>query len=248
MFSNDECAAFNTGLVDRHYDPIIAFFALNKMTTAKQKWYLKYFCTYGSGPQGKECASKIKSLPQAAKWFNKFDQLYLDPDLEVTVSWEHFVYDNIARVPKEVIETYLPNGGPIKTLFMEAQSEQDQEKREEKFKAFVSALKKSSHDFDHFDYNMRGTFSNAISLARKRVRWNFGTAVPMFYPTKKKFSFLLPLSLKNPSDVDVALVVDKDKDSDSQYLGQTILTLGMAYNNARLLRRPETPWLRDFAI
>ena len=52
---------------------------------------------------------------------------------------------------------------------------------------------------------------------------------------------LLPLCLNQPDRADLALVVDKVGNS---YRGNTVLTLDMAYRNARLITRPDSDWLR----
>lgn len=82
---------------------------------------------------------------------------------------------------------------------------------------------------------------DAIELAQKRVEWNFKTAVPAFYPTKNTMSLLLPLDLTENDRPDVALVVELMESG--AYIGQTILTMKMAYNNARLISRPDSDWL-----
>jgi hypothetical protein len=51
----------------------------------------------------------------------------------------------------------------------------------------------------------------------------------------------LPLCLLKPSVADLALVVST---KEGQYRGDTILTLDMAYSNARLLCRPDSDWLK----
>ena len=51
---------------------------------------------------------------------------------------------------------------------------------------------------------------------------------------------LLPLCLLKPDVADLALVVARVGDA---YHGSTVLTLDMAYNNARLLARPDSEWL-----
>ena len=243
LVRDGSCAAFNTGLVDRHYDPIIAYFTRNHIPN-RQNWILKFFCSYGSGPQGKECAGNIKQLPQPAQWFDSIDQIYLDPAAEIVPSWEHFVYDNMDRIPVKLIKRNMPNDANVRAMLDDAAKIQEWSARKSAFDKLCDEIRASS-DYEYFDYNMRAAFDAAVKLAMKKVRWNFGMAVPMFYPTRRSYSFLLPLALENPSVVDLALVINKIKDSCNHYQAQTILTMGMAYNNARLLRRPETPWLRE---
>lgn len=81
-------------------------------------------------------------------------------------------------------------------------------------------------------------FEGAIQFAIKKVRANFRAAVPQYY--QDKIQFLLPLSLRHPDKVDLAFAVAKQ---DGYYIGTTCLTLDMAYNNARLIAKPDVPWL-----
>lgn len=57
-----------------------------------------------------------------------------------------------------------------------------------------------------------------------------------------QIQLLLPLCLVDPDKTDLALVVTKNS-SGSYYQGHTCLTLEMAYNNARLIAKPESNWL-----
>ena len=78
----------------------------------------------------------------------------------------------------------------------------------------------------------------AIKYAKLRIEENYKTAVPQFYGGRVQF--LIPISLGDPDVVDLALVVNREK---SIYTGRTCLTLDMAYNNARLIAKPESDWL-----
>ncbi len=84
----------------------------------------------------------------------------------------------------------------------------------------------------------------AIREVGKRVRMNWHLAVPQFYwPSSDRdgrIQLLLPLRLAGNRPAHLALVVDR---RDEVYVGYTILTLAMAYNNARLITRPESDWL-----
>ena len=78
-------------------------------------------------------------------------------------------------------------------------------------------------------------------LAEKRIRWNFKTAIPQYYPRFNLMSLLLPLALINDEIVDIALVVTKNPSG--SYQGRTILPVDWAYMNARLVCRPDSDWL-----
>lgn len=79
----------------------------------------------------------------------------------------------------------------------------------------------------------------ALSRTKMMVRSNYKLAVPQYF--HGKIQLLLPMYLEYGLDrPSVALAVEK---YNSRYLASTILTLRMAYNNARLIVRPESDWL-----
>ncbi|WP_340377173.1 DUF3825 domain-containing protein [Streptomyces sp. SS7] len=87
----------------------------------------------------------------------------------------------------------------------------------------------------------RMALKGAVVAAEDRVRRNYKTAVPTWYPAQDTVQLLLPLSLLDASVVDLALVVSRQGEF---YRGHTVLTTAMAYSNARLLARPDSDWLQ----
>lgn len=88
--------------------------------------------------------------------------------------------------------------------------------------------------------NIQYIFSGAIDVMKKKVMANYKIAVPQYF--NGQIQLLLPLCLVDPDKTDLALVVTKNS-SGSYYQGHTCLTLEMAYNNARLIAKPESNWL-----
>lgn len=84
-------------------------------------------------------------------------------------------------------------------------------------------------------------FDGAIKRAKQMINANYKTAVPQYY--KGKIQLLIPICLINENIPDLALVVSMNE-ARNQYLGHTCLTLDMAYNNARLIARPDSIWLK----
>ncbi|MDQ2914270.1 MAG: DUF3825 domain-containing protein [Chloroflexota bacterium] len=84
----------------------------------------------------------------------------------------------------------------------------------------------------------------AVRHAQFRVEQNYKTAIPQYYwPAYEdvgKLQLLLPLSLEDLGRADLALSIDRVGDV---YRAATVLTLDMAYNNARLIARPDREWL-----
>lgn len=87
---------------------------------------------------------------------------------------------------------------------------------------------------------------SAEATTKKRVYRNYKTAVPQFFRDRGgpgSVQLLLPLCLESPAHADLALVVERS-DAGNAYRGSSVLTLDMAYNNARLLARPDNEWLQ----
>ena len=86
--------------------------------------------------------------------------------------------------------------------------------------------------------NMVNILNGAIDTMKKRISSNYKLAIPQYY--EGKIQLLLPLCLMSDNKPDVAIAVTK---KETCYQGHTCLTLDMAYNNARLIAKPESNWL-----
>lgn len=86
--------------------------------------------------------------------------------------------------------------------------------------------------------NMINILNGAIDTMKKRVSSNYKLAVPQYYDGE--IQLLLPLCLLSDDKPDVAIAVSR---VGNRYQGRTCLTLDMAYNNARLIAKPESNWL-----
>lgn len=86
--------------------------------------------------------------------------------------------------------------------------------------------------------NIVNNLDGAINKMKKKVSANYKLAIPQYF--EGKIQLLLPLCLEDDNIPDLALVVTK---TGNVYRGHTCLTLDMAYNNARLIAKPESNWL-----
>lgn len=80
----------------------------------------------------------------------------------------------------------------------------------------------------------------AVESLYNRIIRNYKVAIPHWYDNK--IQLLLPLNLMSDTVADVALVVDKDKERNI-YKATTIISMDMAYIDARLIARPDSQWL-----
>lgn len=83
---------------------------------------------------------------------------------------------------------------------------------------------------------------HAIDAAKLMAERNYKFIVPQYRPTENKIQFLMPLYLDAKFDKapDLALVLDLNEDI---YVPETVLPLDAAYQNARLIAKPDNQWL-----
>jgi hypothetical protein len=85
---------------------------------------------------------------------------------------------------------------------------------------------------------------NAINYAVAIAQRNYKFIVPQYRPQDNKIQLLMPIYLSGSFNEkpDFALILDPDK-TNQIYLPQTILPLDAAYQNARLIAKPDEYWL-----
>ncbi len=86
-----------------------------------------------------------------------------------------------------------------------------------------------------------GLIQGAVQGLYARLRRNYKLAVPHWHDGH--IQLLLPLCLADSSKADLALLVERN-DEQKCYFAKTILTMDMAYQDARLICRPDSDWLR----
>jgi hypothetical protein len=226
-------AAFNTGLVDHRYEPIYAICDRNRSGAGNRPWYFRGFCIAGEDTLGKALVRTFNPLPASPHYFQRQEHMFYDLAAPAPiVDWEHIIVENNSRLPAPFRAEHCPAGFSLRE-----ESQMTIEERDDYTEALRAAFK---HDAKTYRQAMN-RISDAITLSLKRVRWNFKTAIPQYYPTRNQMCLLLPLALINDQQVDLALVVERMPSG--AYQGHTILPLDWAYMNARLVCRPDSDWL-----
>jgi len=224
-------ASFNTGLVDRRYQPIYALLVPNK-NIDKQPWFVEGFCVAGEDREGKQLVTEFGSqLPESAYYLDNPADGVFDARAEIHVDWEHVIEENVLRIPVRLLKRFTTN-------FDVKEPEGLPEEEASTYKQYLTNYIKNNDDCN---YQLLKAFENALDLARKKARWNYKTAIPIYYPKNNSMSMLLPLSLVSEYTVDLALVVERQPDGN--YQGQTTYLMDWAYKCARLIARPESDWL-----
>lgn len=232
-------AAFNTGLVTRTYDDIYACFEPSK-DGYSSPWRLRSFCIAGVD-DGKVLLQHFQNPPEAARYYKSHSDLIYDVDLQLYTDYSHIILEHPERLPLEFIR-YECNNTTTSRLVDEINVADDALVKERRYRELSDFLKNSPQLYNR----LRNRMKDAIDLAVKRTRWNYKTAVPMYHPARDSMSLMLPLCLLDDETADVALVVQRN--TVGNYQGQTILSLPMAYLDARQICRPDSDWLNPNRI
>lgn len=242
--AGEEYAAFNTGLVDKKYEYIYALFKKNTMSP-QPYWYLLDFVVAGE-QSGKTLARLFYPLPKRADYFeNKFQNMVYDTSTQLLCDYTHIIVERISRFPLRFLQENCPpdmleiDGVKLEEVYPKHAKDSER-------KRYFEALGERINNTPVVLNNLKNRLEAAIHLTLKRVEWNYKTAIPVYFPTRNLCSLLLPLCLSEEGQVDLALVVEHLQSG--AYQGQTVLPLDLAYNNSRLLTRPDSDWLRTDSI
>ncbi|MBQ8541632.1 MAG: DUF3825 domain-containing protein [Clostridia bacterium] len=261
-FNNQICfsgnyAAFNTGLPDKEYKEIYALFkkvdsAKNECSPLHLPHQYKFIAfidsdtgkTYGDGKIFNEHFSS--NLPSRPVYFSKHEDTFLQPPINPTteINFKHIIKERFDRLPLSFFKIYWNNGAIRKMLDNDEISVKD--KRQQIYDYIkdhdeLSASAELGKDFQSLKDRLKQFTENAL----RNVRWNWRSAIPCYYPEDNTLSWLIPVRFDDNDDKPIALVVERRirDDGEIYYQINTILTHEMAYNNARLICRPESDWL-----
>lgn len=227
---DDTLAAFNTGLVDKHYDDLYACFIPSGKASGPE-WQFASFCTAASRGIGKRLVETFSPLPQPPSYFERKEDLLFDLEKDLHVDFYHIIIDNIHRLPLDFLRGECAAFPQAVRILSRIQKAKPHERED-----LYDKLRDLVDDTERLFNRIRSRIEDAIDLACKQVRWNFRVAVPCFFPTRNAMSLMLPLDLDYDDRADTALVVELMRSGN--YQGQTILTMRQAYIDARLICRP----------
>ena len=247
-------AAMNTGLVTPRYEDLYLCFVPNDHPTAKQPWKYAGVCTQFDNNNkllSAQLRESFPKMPERARFFTDVSDIVFDASREIVCNWDHIIIENIDRIPTDFIasQLYGKQATQIREMVESIDYDPDQGTAGdpyanhatgsvgERFDELRDFLRTNPMYFNR----IRGAVEAALDRAKVRAAYSFRTGVPSFYPGINRIQILLPLCLMDEDEPDCALVTSKD--AHGNYEGRTILTLRMAYKNARLLCRPESEWL-----
>ena len=238
-------AAFNTGLLTVHYDDIYACFEKNHDPTSAIPWRFSSFCTEGSRGDGQRITIHFAQPPQPPAYITEVSDLLYDTRCRLAVNYDHILSDNIGRIPLSYLRDACNRYPEALALIDKAEKCRSGSPAYNKYMRALASFCETQEG-SLLSERIRSDFKRAIDKATKRIRWDYKTAVPIYYPAYNLLSLMIPLCLDSDNIADVALLVEKTESGN--YLGHTILTLPMAYLDARLLCRPHSDWLRPSLI
>ena len=227
-----QSAVFHTGLATRNEKDIYAVFCPNKRDDA-QEWFLRGFSTKDGIGLG-DILQGYDDLPFRPRFIARSEQAFYSlqyggPECD----WPSILVENVSRIPRYLIRDttedriLLPDMRVVgKERYMEYLDE--------------AALRlKNDEGMDR----LVAWFEAALDRTLDRLHMDYKLAVPSWYAKEKCVVLMLPLQVRQ-NDVNVVITVKWDEHQGC-YHGLNLLTLEMAYNNARLIARPEARWLID---
>ena len=229
-------AVFNTGLVDRLYDPIYALFSANRKE-GLQKWVFNSWCTPGNRRSGQILSRHFSRLPRRAFYFENPEDIIYDPKAGIpTLPFEH-ILERLERLPLSFLAQFVPSGFEWPQEAFEPNQE------------FYDDFRDYLYSDDFTRLRLKDALELSLRRAIKKVKWNYRMVIPIYDTKRRRLMQLIPMSLDfvNNNHVDIALMVEKAKLS-GKYIGHTILTPGMAYRKARMVMTQDSDWLSPSLI
>ncbi|MBR6351506.1 MAG: DUF3825 domain-containing protein [Firmicutes bacterium] len=242
MSGREDFAAFDTGLVTKHYHNIYACFEPN-IEGQGSPWRFVAFCEEGIRRYGKKLIQCFNPVPRRASYLEQKEHLLFDLEKDLYVDYDHIILDNLPRLPIPFLKDACRWSSEALSLLQQIEAVPVWLQKKS---PLYDNLRTIIRDDEDIFNEIQDDISAAINLARDQVRWNYKTAIPCYFPAGNSMSQMLPLCLQRDDTADVALVVELMESGN--YQGQTILTLEMAYVDARLLCRPNSEWLDNSKI
>lgn len=224
--TSEEIVVFHTGLQRRH-DHEFLYFVLKsndpEKRNAEQRWRVP------AGSINNSCFSK-NELKE--KWLLEEEKEHLPERTKFYKELQELLFDETYEIEVNWPERLRTNKERI-----------------------YQELKQTSKDIDKSKLvqDLSDSFAEGLRKAQNRAKANPRLAVAQgFVETKhykKRVELLLPLKIEYPKDSKkyhtFALALRK---TDKKYTGMSLLTMSMAYANARLVGYVDSSWLNNEAI
>ncbi|MDO7740342.1 MAG: DUF3825 domain-containing protein [Flavobacteriales bacterium] len=227
---NGDSAVFHTGLQTDRLQQLYAVFVKNERDDA-QEWFFRGFTTENNVGLG-EVLNQFDELPERPRFLIRCEQAFYD--LRVgppECNWPELILDNISRVPRLLIAEATQ--GRIELPDM----------RDVGKEAYIESLEVAA-DVLRDDPGLAilsQEMELALNQAMDQLTLDYKLAVPTWHAKERFPALALPLRIGS-KEPNIALAVSWNAEAGS-YEPVNLLTPEMAYNNARLVAKPEATWL-----
>lgn len=225
-----QSAVFHTGLLTRSDQDIYAVFVPNERDDA-QDWFFRGFSTSDGLGLG-DILQRYDELPVRPRFITRAEQAFYAPQSGVPeCTWLSLLEENVSRIPRQLIHDATEDRILLPDL------------RDVGKDAYMDCLEEAARrlrDDEGMDLLVQW-FEAALDHALDRLHMDYKLAVPAWHAKGKCVALMLPLQVRQ-RDTNVVLAVKWDAQQE-YYVGINLLTMEMAYNNARLIARPEASWL-----
>ena len=245
LYSEDK-ALLNTGLPAKGEGYLYLRFEKLENETANAEWIVPprykspevitqdHRYLLGSG------VKNLKEFPEPPKYFkNRAETIWnFNIEKDPEVDWRHILITNCNRLPISYYRQFLlaQDADPE---FKEAIEKADEKGDYGKLRSYLSA----GANRDVF-VNIKNDLRNKINTAIENTQWNWRAIVYCVNPEEETACYLIPMTLTGKKP-EVALVAAVRDENDNKASIETVFTLEMAYQDARLVCRPESNWLLE---
>lgn len=255
-------AAINLGLADKMPSEMFLTFFPNGR--GQPYWYAgeSSIITKMAYAPRNPAAAKLgeKERPQWPYFIRSAEEIAFMPGAEIRPPAPEHLFKRLERFPDAALRRFCQDDAEVLQLCEAAIALRAQHRalnadlpfiQDQQFQVDFLPLSQAFANSTPCHRNLDREFASAIEDLKRRIKWNYRTLVPAYYPKNDRpnapggcISLLAPLnfSLGNPDNIDVVMVLAYDKQTKA-YQGSTILTPAMAYSNARLLCRLNDNWL-----
>lgn len=233
--ANKNFAAFHTGLVSESYEDIYICFKPTELQDGPE-WKYVGLCEAARGSLGKQLIQQFKPLPKPANYIESMEDVVFDARKPLYLDLDHILIDRLERLPLSFLESSLSADPESRELLRQLGACQEYQKPL-LYDRLRERVCSSRYAYD----TLRHGLESVVNKAVKRLRWNYRLAIPCYYPKRNSMSMLLPMCFHDDNDPQAALVVHLT--DSGNYLGHTLLSMDLAYVNARLVSSQESSWL-----
>ena len=257
--ADGQYAAFNTGLPDRNtYKYLHAIFSRLPEERqsdvhplyCRQEYRLEGFVVSGRGGLGKILSEKI-GLPAPPTYFQTRNetvwQLGFNESNQITIPEyddTHILIQRCERIPLAFYRNQAMNSPQLLAILDSSDTDAEKYKKIRDLLKPVVIDNQPNDEITNFYRRLQNALENVISIAIKRLAWNWRAVVPCYNPEREESCFLLPVSFSEDDRTDRAMIAScNETNKNNIYTIHTVIFLNWAYLDARLICRPESEWL-----